>query len=175
MGATFATLAEAQKAVEERLGRLREKLASILADVRSTEALIAEAGRRRAEVERKLKTLRETLEESRKLLERILEYEAKIRAVERIVERYGEYEQQLRGRTLKLLDWFTYNYFRRLTDQHVYSACHIDRESYVLEVQPLGSDRLLPAWRAGGGHESLFALAERLALLRVMGFPHLLI
>jgi DNA repair exonuclease SbcCD ATPase subunit len=33
----------------------------------------------------------------------------------------------------------------------------------------------MPAWLAGGGHESLFALAERLALLRVMGFPHLLI
>jgi ABC-type molybdenum transport system ATPase subunit/photorepair protein PhrA len=45
----------------------------------------------------------------------------------------------------------------------------------VLEVQPIGSPRMLAAWRAGGGHESLFALAERLALLRVMGFPHLLI
>ena len=33
----------------------------------------------------------------------------------------------------------------------------------------------MPAWRAGGGHQSLFALAERLALLRVRNFPHLLI
>jgi len=174
-GTSFEKLAEAQKTVEERLSRIREELASVQADVRSTEALLMEARRSRAEVEGRLKTLRETLDRSKKLLERILEYEAKIRAVERIVDRYGEYEKQLRDRTLKLLDWFTYNYFRRLTDQHVYSNCHIDRESYVLEVQPLGSDRMLPAWRAGGGHESLFALAERLALLRVMGFPHLLI
>jgi len=42
-------------------------------------------------------------------------------------------------------------------------------------VQPIGSPRPLPAWRAGGGHESLLALAERLALLRVMDFPHMLI
>ena len=44
-----------------------------------------------------------------------------------------------------------------------------------MEVQPIGSSRLLPTWRAGGVHESLFSLAERLALLRVMSFPHLLI
>lgn len=175
MGASFETIAEAQKTVEERLTQTREELASVQADVRSTEALLIEARRSRAEVDSRLKTLRDTLDGSRKMLERILEYEAKIRAVDKIVDRYGEYEKQLRDRTLKMLDWFTYNYFRRLTDQQAYSNCHIDRESYVLEVQPLGSDRVLPAWRAGGGHESLFALAERLALLRVMGFPHLLI
>ena len=173
--ATFPTLAQAQKSVEERLGRLREELASIQAEVRSAEALLAEAERRLAEVERRLEGLRETLEESRGLLERITEYEAKIVAVDRIVERYGEYERKLRDSTLRLMEWLTYKYFQRLTDQQVYSSCHIDRESYVLEVQPLGSRQLLPAWRAGGGHESLFALSERLALLRVMGFPHLLI
>jgi len=175
MGASFESLAEAQKAVEECLGRMRKELGSVQADVRSAEALLAEAGRRRAEVEQRLKTQRETLEASKELLGRILEYEAKIGAVERIMERYGEYEQQLRDTTLRLLEWLTYKYFQRLTDQHVYGACHIDRERYVLEVQPLGSNRLLPAWRAGGGHESLFALSERLGLLRVMGFPHLLI
>ena len=42
-------------------------------------------------------------------------------------------------------------------------------------MQPKGSPRSLPAWRAGGGHQSLFALAERLALLRVRNFPYLLI
>ncbi len=175
MGASFVALADAQKAVEERLGRIRDELASVQADARSVEALLVEAGRRQAEVEQRLKVQRETLEASRELLERISEYETKIGVVERIIERYGEYEQQLRDSTLRLLEWLTYKYFERLTDQHVYSACHIDRESYILEVKPIGSDRLLPAWRAGGGHESLFALSERLGLLRVMGFPHLLI
>jgi len=172
---SFPSLAEAQKAVEERLGRVREELTSIQAEVRSAKDRLADAERRQADIEQRLKGLRETLEASRALLGRILEYEAKIGAVERIVERYGEFEKQLRDSTLKLLEWLTYKYFQRLTDQHVYGACHIDRESYVLEVQPLESSRLLPAWRAGGGHESLFALSERLALLRVRGFPHLLI
>ncbi|KON29850.1 hypothetical protein AC482_05325 [miscellaneous Crenarchaeota group-15 archaeon DG-45] len=175
MDASFGTAAEAQKAVEERLGLIQKERASVQADVRSAEALLAEAERRRAEAERRLEAQQEALQDSRELLGRILEYEAKIGAVERIVERYGEYERRLRDSTLKLLEWLTYKYFQRLTDQDVYSACHIDRESYVLEVQPLKSSRLLPAWRAGGGHESLLALSERLALLRVRGFPHLLI
>ena len=175
MRASFASLVEAQKAVEERLGRMREELASVQADVRSAEVLLAEARRRQAEVERRLKAQRETLEASKELMERILEYEAKIAAVERIQERYSEYERKLRDNTLKMLEYLTYKYFERLTDQLDYGACHIDRESYRLEVKPREVDRLLPAWRTGGGHESLFALSERLALLRVRGFPHLLI
>jgi DNA repair exonuclease SbcCD ATPase subunit len=103
------------------------------------------------------------------------EYEAKIRALEAVQDRYTVYERELRENTVRLLEYRTYEYFQRLTDQQLYSGCHIDREKYVLEVQPIGSPRLLPAWRAGGGHESLLALAERLALLKVMEFPHLLI
>ena len=48
------------------------------------------------------------------------------------------------------------------------------RARYTLEVYQLEEGGKLPAWRTGGGHESLFALAERLALLKVMGFTHLL-
>ncbi|NQT07776.1 hypothetical protein HQ586_01755, partial [Candidatus Bathyarchaeota archaeon] len=105
----------------------------------------------------------------------ILEYEAKLRALDRIQALYDEYGKRLRENTLAQLEYQTYQYFRRLTDQQLYGACRIDRERYTLEVYPLGGSASLPAWRAGGGHQSLFALAERLALLRVMGFPHLLI
>ena len=108
-------------------------------------------------------------------IEMIAEYEAKIKTLEAVMDRYGEYEQELRENTLSLLEYRTYEYFQRLTDQQNYSSCQIDRQRYILEVQPIGSPRSIPAWRAGGGHESLFALAERLALLRVMGFPHMLI
>ena len=126
-------------------------------------------------MERRREEARRTLEEERSKLERVREYEAKISVLERIIERYGEYEKELRDKVLRRLEWLTYKYFERLTDQQVYSGCHIDRETYILEVRPIGAERMIPAWRAGGGHESLFALSERLALLRVMGFTHLLI
>lgn len=173
--AVFASLEDAQLKIDERLKVIREKLLDLREGVRSKEELIKELERQEGRISAQIEAHEGTLNESIGLLEGIQEYEAKIRAVEGIQRQYGEYEQQLRENTLRQLEWLTYKYFERLTDQQVYSGCHIDRERYVLEVQPIGSNRLLPAWRAGGGHESLYALAERLALLRVMGFPHLLI
>jgi DNA repair exonuclease SbcCD ATPase subunit len=175
LAAAFASLEDARERVDERLRAAREELAGLQADVLSKETLLRDAERREGEIRDRLGTHREVLDGSRVLLDRVLEYEAKIQSMEAIQRHYGEYEQQLRENTLRLLEYQTYNYFRRLTDQQAYSACHIDRQRYALEVQPIGGSRLLPAWLAGGGHESLFALAERLALLRVMGFPHLLI
>ena len=175
LAAPFEDLDDARGQVEKQLRALRDELARVDAEVRFVNSQIQECERREREIEVQLKGYGETLEASRKILDRIVEYEAKIRAVESIVEHYGEYEKLLRENTLRQQEWLTYKYFQRLTDQQVYSGCHIDRERYILEVQPQGSGRLLPAWRAGGGHESLFALSERLALLRVMGFPHLLI
>ena len=175
MAAAFASLEDARTSVDERLPAVRRELSMLQGEVRSREDRLRDTELQEREVEGRLGTHREVLKESRGLLDRVLEYEAKIRAVEAIQRRYGEYEQRLRENTLRLLEYQTYNYFRRLTDQQAYSACHIDRERYALEVQPIGSSHMLQAWLAGGGHQSLFALAERLALLRVMGFPHLLI
>jgi exonuclease SbcC len=175
LATAFASLEDAQEKIGEQLDGSRVEQRDLQAEVRSREDRLKDAERDEERIQEQQEGYRKVLEESRGLLDGIQEYEAKIRAVESIQRRYGEYEQQLRENTLKLLEYQTYNYFRRLTDQQSYAGCHIDRERYTLEVQPLGGSRLMPAWLAGGGHESLFALAERLALLRVMGFPHLLI
>ncbi len=175
LGRRFASTDDAKGKLEGELRATRDGMMELQGEVRSREDRLKDEGRREVEIEGRIAEQRGVLEEARRVLDGIGEYEAKIRAVEAIQRRYGEYEQQLRENTLRLLEYQTYNYFRRITDQQAYSACHIDRQRYTLEVQPLGGSRLLPAWLAGGGHESLFALAERLALLRVMGFPHLLI
>jgi len=175
LGARFTSVEDAGRRLDERLRGLRKEESELYAEVRSREDLLRETERIEKELDTRLSTLGLTLNEAKTKLDTIQEYEAKLRAVEGIVEQYGRYERDLRENTLRMLEYRTYEYFRRLTDQQLYSGCHIDRERYVLEVQPIGSPRMLAAWRAGGGHESLFALAERLALLRVMKFPHLLI
>ena len=175
LGRVFASPRDAKGKLEGQLRGAREEMMGLREEVRSREVLIGEEERREKDLERRLEGQGKALEEARGVLGGILEYEAKIRAVEAVQARYGEYEKLLRENTLAQLEYQTYQYFRRLTDQQVYGACRIDRERYTLEVQPLDGRGTLPAWRAGGGHESLFALAERLALLRVMGFPHLLI
>jgi exonuclease SbcC len=166
---------EARRRVEERLRALRTKEKEALVAVREREARFQEADASEKRLKAQLAGVEQTLKESRERLEKVAEYEAKIRALDRVVDRYGEYEKDLRENTLRLLEYTTFEYFRRLTDQQLYSSCRIDRERYTLEVHPKGSPRPLPAWRAGGGHQSLFALAERLALLRVRNFPYLLI
>jgi len=175
LATAFASFEDAKEKISDQLDGSRREQRDLQAEVRSREDRIKDAERDEERIKGQQEGYRKVLEESKGLLDGIREYEAKIRAVDTIQRRYGEYEQQLRENTLKLLEYQTYNYFRRLTDQQAYAGCHIDRERYTLEVQPLGGSRLMPAWLAGGGHESLFALAERLALLRVMGFPHLLI
>jgi exonuclease SbcC len=168
-------LDDAKRRVEEKLKTLRTAERELVGIVRDREARFQEAEQAEKRLRAQLAGVEQTLKESRLKLERVAEYEAKIRALDGVVERYAAYEMDLRENTLRLLEYQTFEYFRRLTDQQLYSACRIDRERYTLEVQPKGSPRPLPAWRAGGGHQSLFALAERLALLRVRNFPYLLI
>ncbi len=168
-------LEDARKRVEEKLKTLRAAERELVGAVRDREARFQEAEQSEKRLRAQLAGVEQTLKDSRLKIERVEEYEAKIRALDGVVERYGNYERDLRENTLRLLEYQTFEYFRRLTDQQLYSACRIDRERYTLEVQPKGSPRPLPAWRAGGGHQSLFALAERLALLRVRNFPYLLI
>ena len=175
LATAFTSIDDARGRMDAEIQRFRGRQRELAGEVRSRRDRIRDAENREQEIQRQREAHVGTLEESRAELENVVEYEAKIRAVDAIQTRYGEYEQQLRENTLRLLEYQTYNYFRRLTDQQAYAGCHIDRERYTLEVQPVGSNRLMQAWLAGGGHESLFALAERLALLRVMGFPHLLI
>ncbi len=169
------SLEEARKRVEEKIKVLRLVENRLSGEVSDRSARFQEADSAEKKLKTQLAGVEQTLKESRERLEKVVEYEAKIRALDGVVERYGAYERDLRDNTLRLLEYTTFEYFRRLTDQQLYSSCKIDRERYTLEVQPKGSPRSLPAWRAGGGHQSLFALAERLALLRVRNFPYLLI
>ncbi|MCX6648031.1 MAG: SMC family ATPase [Candidatus Bathyarchaeota archaeon] len=169
------SIEDARRRVDEKLKTLRATENQLGGEVRDRSARFQEADASEKRLKAQLAGVEQTLKESRERLGKVAEYEAKIRALDGVVERYGAYERDLRDNTLRLLEYTTFEYFRRLTDQQLYSSCKIDRERYTLEVQPKGSPRSLPAWRAGGGHQSLFALAERLALLRVRNFPYLLI
>lgn len=174
-GRSYTSTDDAEKWLEAEAKEVGDQNTRLLAEIRGREATVAEITRSIEGVEARIEQSDAVLGESNAALDGISEYESKIVTLEHILDRYTSYETELRENTLRLLEYRTYEYFQRLTDQQLYSGCHIDREKYVLEVQPIGSPRLLPAWRAGGGHESLLALAERLALLRVMEFPHMLI
>ena len=174
-GRAFTSPTDAAKWLDERIKVQRKEYNALSKVVGDMEGEHRSLKRQKSDIEGRLGQQRSILEDSEAQLATMEEYESKIGVLERVLNRYMSYETELRENTLRLLEYRTYEYFQRLTDQQLYSGCHIDREKYILEVQPIGSPRPLPAWRTGGGHESLLALAERLALLRVMEFPHMLI
>ena len=175
LGRDLASIEVGVAYLETRIKDLRAVYNDITREVGAKEGELRSIERQSRDLSIRLDQQRGVLNESEQMLDKIKEYEAKIKALEAILDRYIVYERELRENTIRLLEYRTYEYFQRLTDQQIYSGFHIDREKYILEVQPMDSPRTLPAWRAGGGHESLLALAERLALLRVMNFPHMLI
>ncbi len=174
-GTSFVSIIAASSKLEDKLENERTELGDLQREVGNREGQLKDADRQQKEVKEKIENQNKILKETKIALDRIAEYEAKLIALDKTQALYDEYGKHLRDNTLTQLEYQTYQYFMRLTDQQLYGACRIDRESYTLEVYPIGGISSIPAWRAGGGHQSLFALAERLALLRVMGFPHLLI
>ncbi|MFB0543872.1 MAG: AAA family ATPase [Candidatus Bathyarchaeia archaeon] len=178
-GKGFASLSEARVYLQERRTREQREWSTLQGELKSSRALIGDRLRRKGEAERSVEEYRRLVEETRRVLASIMEFEARIRVVERMEQRYTEYEKRIRKSILGWLEDLTFKYFQRLTDQQLYNRCVIDPENYSLQVLPIPSPgertRPIPAWRCGGGHESLFALSERLALLRVMGFLHLLV
>ena len=171
----FTSLEEARAYLQEMMAKEQKEWASLQGELKSTRAIIGDRLRQVMGAERSVKEYGRLVEETRGALAMITEFEARIRAIERMERRYTEYEKRMRESILRQLGWLSFKYFQRLTDQQLYSQCVMDPENYSLQVLPIGSTRLIPAWRCGGGHESLFALSERLALLRVMDSPYLLI
>jgi len=171
----FSSLEEAKTHLEEVKAREQKEWTALQGELKSAEALVEDRRRQRSVAQARLEEYNRLIEATQNALSSITEFEAKIRTVEGMEQRYTEYEKEMRETILRLLGDLTFKYFQRLTDQQLYSQSIIDPENYSLQVLPIGTTRFIPAWRCGGGHESLFALSERLALLRVMNFLHLLI
>jgi DNA repair exonuclease SbcCD ATPase subunit len=65
--------------------------------------------------------------------------------------------------------------YETLTDQRIYKAFRINKDDYRVEVFPERLEGYIPARRTGGGHQTLIALAVRIALLNVLNQRSLLI
>ncbi len=83
-------LDEARRRVEERLKALRAAERELVGVVRDREARFQEAEQAEKRLRAQLAGVEQTLKDSRQKLERVAEYEAKIRALDGVVERYGD-------------------------------------------------------------------------------------
>lgn len=140
---------------------------------------------KRRELERKeleLKGKLEEMERRRGELEgygrRARELEGRLKAAGLARELSERLEKAMEARRKELLERIgarSLFYYERMTDQHDYDSIRVDPESYVVYVHPKGLTDHIPASRDGGGHQTLLALAVRLALLEALNLKSLLI
>jgi exonuclease SbcC len=143
-------LAERERELKEK-GKRLEKLRADVEDLK----------RREEEVRGKIVELQKRLERV-KVCEDLLE---KIR---------GGIESQRELRLRRIAEE-ALRIYETLTDQRIYKAFRINKDDYRVEVFPERLEGYIPAKRTGGGHQTLIALAVRIALLNVLNQRSLLI
>ena len=129
-------------------------------------------------LERKIEERRELDERVkgyRELLDRLKRRLEKADLARRLAQGFDQGVEARRREVLKRIEFRALEYYKAMTDQHVYTAFTIDPDDYTIWVHPKGLTEPIPATRVGGGHQTIIAASIRLALLDVLGFRHLLI
>jgi exonuclease SbcC len=144
-----------------------------------------ELARRERELAEKAKRLEEVRGRLEGVKRREREVKDKISALEKRLERArvcGELAERIRGgieerrrRRLRDIADEALKVYESLTDQRVYRAFKINEDDYAVEVSPERLEGYISARRVGGGHQTLIALAVRVALLNVLNRRSLLI
>ncbi|MEM4610928.1 MAG: AAA family ATPase [Thermoproteota archaeon] len=144
-----------------------------------------ELARRRSELAEKKKILEKKrsmrvdtsrkLEDYRRLLDELKRRIEKAGLAHRLSQLFDQAVETRRRELIKRIEFRALEYYRAMTDQHVYDAIIINPEDYSVSVHPKGLTDPIPATRVGGGHQTILALAIRLALLDVLSLNSLLI
>jgi len=145
-----------------------EELAKKKKDLYEKQATLGKKTDLREELEGKLNTYETTLVKLKQRSE-------KASLARRLAEGFDQGVEARRKEFLKRIEYKALEFYKTMTDQHVYSAISMDPEDYTVSVHPRGLTEQIPATRVGGGHQTILALAVRLALLEVLGFRSLLI
>lgn len=129
-------------------------------------------------IEEKTSEKNKKKEDLRKDKKEMVELEKRLEAAElarQLTERLEAAIKTRRSDMLKKIEVRALSYYERMTDQHDYDSIRINPETYVVSVHPKGLVEHIPAMRDGGGHQTILALAVRLALLETLRFRSLLI
>jgi DNA repair exonuclease SbcCD ATPase subunit len=99
----------------------------------------------------------------------------RVKVCEQLLDKLKGGIEGQRERRLKRIADEALRAYETLTDQRVYKAFRINKDDYTVEVFPTRLEGYIPAKRTGGGHQTLIALAVRIALLNVLNQRSLMI
>lgn len=127
------------------------------------------------EKKRRRDKLLEEVEKARGLRERLRERVEKANLAKMLAQSLEKAIEERRRELLRRIEFKALEYYRIMTDQHVYDAIRIDPEDYSVWVHPRGLTEPIPANRVGGGHQTILSLAVRLAILDSLNLRSILI
>jgi exonuclease SbcC len=127
------------------------------------------------EKKRRRDKILEEVEKARRLHDKLKERISKANLAKMLAQSLEKAIEERRRELLRRIEFKALEYYRTMTDQHVYNAIRIDPENYSVWVHPQGLTEPIPANRVGGGHQTIISLAVRLALLDSLNLRSLLI
>jgi len=144
-----------------------------------------ELARRKKELDEKKKALdektrrrnkiMEEIEKAKKLRDKLKERVEKANLARTLAQSAEKAIGERRRELLRRIEFKSLEYYRTMTDQHVYDAIIINPEDYSVWVYTKGLTEPIPANRIGGGHQTIISIAVRLALLDSLNLKSLLI
>ncbi|MEM4228833.1 MAG: AAA family ATPase [Thermoproteota archaeon] len=145
-----------------------EELAKRRSELAEKKKILEKKRSMRVDTSRKLEDYRRLLDELKRRME-------KAGLAHRLSQLFDQAVETRRRELIKRIEFRALEYYRAMTDQHVYDAIIINPEDYSVSVHPKGLTDPIPATRVGGGHQTILALAIRLALLDALSLNSLLI
>ncbi len=141
----------------------------------STIAKIKSLLNQRKSILTNINDIRKRLEHYKEELQNAKKINKAIEELTHIEKCFEKLENELRKKVLQIIASKTFFWYKQLVSDPLYLSVEIDPETYELKAQPLGFPEAQPVKSfSGGGHETLFALAFRLALAEIIGFNNFL-
>jgi len=180
LGITISCNMDDLDTVEAELGRIyeshMEEYYSISGAVKSLQSQIKNLLDNRRSLMKYLQQLERNMRIYEDARTKIQVYRKVLTELIKIEDCYAVLENELRRRILSVIASRTYYWYRQLISDPLYLSVELDPETYELKALPHGFKEPQPVRSfSGGGHETIFALAFRLALADILGFRDFLL
>jgi len=160
---------------EDLKAKIAEKLPLSPEELANKEAELGEKSERLKKLMADLEGLKKQEEEVKGKIGELEKRLGRVKVCEDLLEKIKGGIESRRELRLKQIADEALRVYETLTDQRVYKAFRINKDDYTVEVFPTRLEGYIPAKRTGEGHQTLIALAIRIALLNVLNQRSLMI
>jgi len=146
------------------------KVSSVVTESGALEKMVKDKTAEITNDTRVLTNKEEQIEEQETRLKRYGQIRANISTLNRLDNASQDLLAKLRDSLFESVSSLTYFWYTQLIREKKYTMIGFDPDNYSLLAKPLGFDDLVPVKEySGGGHETVFSLALRLALSQTAG------